>query len=98
MRIFEKLVCKQELSPTLKLQIRSDQFAYKKGHNTTMVLLKCQHYWSKWLDRHADFVRVFSFDFRKVLHEIVCNKLKLYNINPYVINWIISFLIEKELL
>ena len=42
MRIFEKLVCKQELSLAIKSQILSDQFAYK-GHHTTMVLLKWQH-------------------------------------------------------
>ena len=85
MRIFERLVCKQELSLTLTSHIRSDQFAYKEGHNTAMALIKCQHHWLSWLDKEADFVRVYSFDFRKafdsVSHEIVCNKLKSYNMN-----------------
>ena len=54
MRIFEKFVSKQELSPALKSQIRSDQFAYEVEHNVTMALLKCQRYWPKWLDKDAD--------------------------------------------
>ncbi|XP_048586085.1 uncharacterized protein LOC125568270 [Nematostella vectensis] len=100
MRIFERLVCKQEVSSALNSQIRSDQFAYKQCHNTTMALLKCQHYWLNWLDTDVDFVRVFSFDFSKafdsVSHEIVCRKLKCYDINPYVINWIVSFLGNRK--
>ena len=100
MRIFERVVYKQEISTTLQSSIGLNQFAFKKGHNTTMALLKCQHYWLKWLDKDADFVRVYSFDFSKafdfVSHQIVCNKLKLYNITPYVINWIISFLNDRK--
>ena len=41
------MVCKQELSPALKSNIQSDQFAYIEGHNTTMALLKYQHHGSK---------------------------------------------------
>ena len=52
MRIFEKLVCKQELSPALKLQIRSDQFVYKEGHNTIMAFLKYQHYYCTSPEQH----------------------------------------------
>ena len=63
MRIFERVVCKQELSSALKAHIRADQSAYKEGHNTTMALIKCHHNWLKWLDKGTDFVRVFSFDF-----------------------------------
>ena len=46
-----------------------------------------------------DFVRVFSFDFSKafdnVPHAIVCNKLMSLNMNPYVIDWIVSFLSNR---
>ena len=41
MRLFERVVVKQELSPVLKSAIGSDQFAYKEGCNTTLALL-CQ--------------------------------------------------------
>ena len=101
MRLFEEwMVVKQELSPVLKSAIGPDQFAYKEGCNTTLALLTCHHHWLKWLDRTTDFVRVFSFDFSKafdsVPHAIVCNKLMLLNINPYVINRIVSFLSSRK--
>ena len=61
-----------------------------------MTLIKCQYAWLKWLDSGSDYVRIFSFDFSKafdsVPHDILCSKLKSLDINPYVTNWIISFL------
>ena len=96
MRIFERLVCKQELSPVLKDEIGPDQFAYMEGRRTStcMALIKCQHYWLDWPDKDADFVRVLSFDFSKafdsVSHRVLCD------INPYIINWVISFLCDRQ--
>ena len=84
----------------LRSVIGMDQFAYKKQCNTTMALIKCQHNWLRWLDDDVDFVRVLSFDFSKafdtVSHKIVCEKLKATNLNPYIINWIISFLGNRK--
>ena len=61
-----------------------------------MTLIKCQYAWLRWLDSGFDYVTIFSFDFRKafdsVPHDILCSKLKSLDINPYVTNWIISFL------
>ena len=39
-----------------------DQFAYRKGHNSTMALLKSQHNWLKWLDgnTHVQYTRTES--------------------------------------
>ena len=65
-----------------------------------MAFIKCQHTWLKWLDGNADFVRIFSIDFSKafdsVSHNILCSKLNQVNINPYVINWLISFLDQRK--
>lgn len=58
MRIFERLVCKQELSPVLKNEVGPDQFAYMEGHSTSYA--------------------------------------KSYDINPYIINWVISFLCDCQ--
>ena len=101
MRIFEKLVFKQEISAKLKSIIGKDQFAYRKGSNTTMAIIKCQHQWLKWLeDEDVDFIGVISFDFSKafdsVPHDILCEKLKQTCFNPYIINWIIDFLTNRR--
>ena len=102
LRIFERLVCKQELSPVLRDEIGPDQFADMEGRSTSMALIKCQHHWLDWLDKDADFVRVLSFDFSKafdsdsVSHRVLCDKLKSYDINPYIINWVISFLCDRQ--
>ena len=42
-RIFEKIVFKQEIYPQVKKIIDDDQFAYKEGTSTTTALIKCQH-------------------------------------------------------
>lgn len=100
MRLFERSVYKTELAPVIRRVIGSDQFAYKEGHNSTMALIKCQHAWLKWLDSDAKYVRVLSFDFSKafdsVPHDILCEKIKKLPINPYVVNWIISFLEDRK--
>ena len=97
MRLFERVVVKQELSPVLKSAIGQDAFAYKEGCN---ALLICHHHWLKWLDRTTDFARGFSFDlgkaFDSVPHAIVCNKLMSLNINTHVINWTVSFLSNRK--
>ena len=101
MRIFERLVYKQEISTTQQSSTGLNQLAYKKGYNTIMALLKCQHYQLNRLEKDADIVKVYSFDFSKafdfVSHQILCNKLKLYNINPYVVNRMINFLSNRKL-
>ena len=63
-----------------------------------MALLHNQHTWMKWLDGPTDFARVLSFDvskaFDSVLHygTLVPEKIKsLPGINPYFINWVITF-------
>ncbi|CAB4040835.1 Hypothetical predicted protein, partial [Paramuricea clavata] len=97
MRLFEKCVYKSEIAPITRNNIgRPDQFSYKKGHNSTMAVIKSQHQWLEWLDRNANYVRVLSFDFSKafdsVPHELLFQYVKKLPINPYVVNWIISFL------
>ena len=98
MRFFEKIVFQEEIEEHSKSIISKDQFAYKKGSNTTAALIKCQYHSLKWLDEDAD--RVISFDFSKafdsVPHNVITEKLKQTNLNPYIINWIISFLTNRK--
>ncbi len=95
MRLFEKCVYKSEIAPATRNNIGPDQFAYKKGHNSTMALIKSQHQWLEWMDKNANYVRVLSFDFQafdSVPHDLLFEKVKKLLINPYVVNWLISFL------
>ncbi|CAB4031069.1 Hypothetical predicted protein, partial [Paramuricea clavata] len=100
MRLFERNVFKTEIAHVTRHAIDSDQFAYKEGHNSIMALIKCQHTWLRWLEGDAKYVRVLSFHFRKafdsVPHDILCEKLKKLPINPYVTNWLISFLEDRK--
>jgi len=84
----------------LKSAIGPDQFAYKKGHNTAMALIKCQRFWLEQPNRDAHFDRAFSFDFSKafdsVSHRVVCETIVSYDINPYIKNWIICFLCDRQ--
>lgn len=47
-----------------------------------------------------DYVRMLSFDsskaFDTVSCNIICDKLKSTNINPYIINWITSLLDDRK--
>ena len=92
--LFEGMVSRFELSSICNDYIDLDQFACREGHNSTMALIKCHHTWLKWLDGNADFVIIFSFD--SVSHNILCSKLKQVNINPYIINWLISFFDQRK--
>ena len=65
------------------------------------ALLRNQHFWMRWLDGHSNFVRVLSFDFSKafdsVSHRVVTDKLKkVPDINPYIVNWVIDFLKDRQ--
>ena len=65
-----------------------------------VALIKCQHFWLERLDRDAAFVRAFLFEFSKafdsVSHRILFSKLASNDINPYIKNWIISFLCDRR--
>jgi hypothetical protein len=75
-----------EIAPVTRNNIGPDQFAYKKGHNSTMTLIKSQHQWLVWQDKNANYVRVLFFDFSKafdsVPHELLFEKVEELPINP----------------
>ena len=51
-------------------------------------------------DKDCNYVRLFAIDFSKafgnVKHSLVGEKLKALHLNPYVVNWYLSFLMDKE--
>ena len=100
-RLFGRLVLDFELRKPVSSFIHSDQFAYKKHCGTETALLYNQHFWMRWLDGPANFVRVLSFDFSKafdsVSHRIVIDKLRtVADINPYIVNWVIDFMKDRK--
>ena len=101
MRLFEKLILDFELRKPVSCFIHSDQFVYKKDCGTETALLRNQHFWMRWLDGLSNFGRVLSFDFSKafdsVSHRVVTDKLKkVPDINPYIVNWVIDFLKDRQ--
>ena len=64
------MVFRCELSNVIDNSVGSDQFTYRKGLNTTMALVKCQHEWLRRIDSDADFIRIFSFDFSKAFDSV----------------------------
>ena len=92
MRLFERCVYKTEIADIIKDSIDPNQYAYKQGHNSTMALIKCQHMWLKYLDNGARYVRVLSFDLSKAFDNVPHD----VPLNPYVINWLMNFLQDRE--
>ena len=88
MRLFEKCVYQSEIADIVYNYIGDDQFAYKKGHNSTMALISTHV--AKKPEEGAKSVRVISFDFSKAFDNVV------YDINPYITNWVFDFLSNRS--
>ncbi|CAB4035417.1 Hypothetical predicted protein, partial [Paramuricea clavata] len=58
MRLFERVIYKQEIASAFKSVVGQNKFAYKEGTSTTDALIMCLHHWLEWLDEGADYVRV----------------------------------------
>ena len=58
------------------------------------------HQWTKATDGTGASVRVFVLDYKKAFdlidHNILINKLSMYKINPFVVNWICDFLSNRH--
>ena len=100
---FLKTAIQTRMSTEFKSIINNHQFQirFKEGCNTTLALLKCQHFCLSIVDHRVfDYVGVLSFDFSMasdtVFHKIICDKLNSTNINPYIINWITSAFLDNR--
>ena len=58
------------------------------------------HQWTKATDGTRASVRVFILDYKRAFdlidHNILINKLSMYKINPFVVNWICDFLSNRH--
>ena len=92
-RKFCVVVVQQHLSST--------QFAFRTGGSCIDALLSIQHTVYCYLDDpKCKAVRLFTMDFSKafdsVNHELLSYKLKDVPFNPFIINWYLSFLENRQ--
>ena len=81
--------------------LNDSQFAYRRGGSCVNALLKMQHSFLAALDKKDTLaVRMFTMDFSKafdnVKHHLLVEKLKNSPLNPYIVNWFVSFLANRR--
>ena len=81
--------------------LNNNQFAYRTGDSCTNALLKIQHEFLQALDSNDNrAVRLFTMDFSKafdrVKHNLLIEKLTQSPLNPYIVNWYVSFLSDRK--
>ena len=80
----------------MEQHLSAAHFGYREGGSCTNVLLSIQHKVNKYLDiQECRAVRLFAIDFSKafdcVKHDLLSQKLGQHSLNPYVLNWYLSF-------
>ena len=75
------------------------QFCFIKGKSTAIALADMVRHWSQAMDNKQP-VRILFIDFEKVFdrvsHSLVINKLKSFNVDPILIQWLCSFLSNRR--
>ncbi|KAF7651619.1 hypothetical protein LDENG_00108420 [Lucifuga dentata] len=76
------------------------QFAYKNNRNTSDALNTVSHLILKHLENRMSYVRLlfidFSSAFNTMLPQVLLGKLKQMEVNPYIIKWYHSFLVDRQ--
>jgi hypothetical protein len=81
--------------------LNASQFAYRKGGSCTDTLLAVQHKVNQYLDNpECKAVRLFAMDFSKafdsVKYDLLSAKLRQVGLKPYIFNWYLSFLKDRQ--
>ena len=98
-RAFEKVIYRSYVKNIVECSFT--QFAYREGSSCTDSLLTMQHQILKVLD-HGEcsavrlFAMAFSKEFDTVKHSLLFSKLNLLPLNPYILNWYLSFLTDRR--
>ena len=101
-RAFENVVYQSHVKYEIENFLSPTQFAYREGESCTKALMAIQHKVLKYLDinKNCKAVRLFSMDFSKafdsVRHVLQSEKLKTVLLNPYIINWYLNFLKDRQ--
>ena len=71
------------------------QYAYRDGCRCTDALIQIRYNYLNALDdKDCNYVRLFIMDFSKA--SLVGEKLKVPHLNPYVVTWYLSFLVDRK--
>ena len=100
-RAFEKIVYNIYARHIIEKSLSHTQFAYRNGGSCTDALLSMQHFMYTYLDDpNCVAVRLFTMDFSKAFdsinHKLLSDKLKCLPLNPYIVNWYLSFLENRQ--
>ena len=78
--------------------LSDNQWGFTRGKSTVGALLTAVDSWHQQLDSRIDICAVF-FDLRKafdsVPHRLLLNKLSRLGVDPYLLQWIASYLCER---
>ena len=100
-RAFERSVYNIYARDNVQQHLSSTQFAYRTGGSCIDALLSMQHTVYCYLDDpKCKAVRLLAMEFSKafdsVNHELLSYKLKDVRLNPFKINWFLSFLENRQ--
>ena len=100
-RAFERSVYNIYARDTVEQHLSSTQFAYRTGGSCIDALLSMQHTVYCYLDDpKCKAVRLFATDFSKACDNVnrglLSYKLKDVPLNPFIINWYLSFLENRQ--
>ena len=99
-RALEKLVNNNYARDIVEKNLSRTQFAYRSRVSSIKTMLM-QHIMNTYLDdRNCVAVCLFTLDFNKAFdsinHKLLFDKLKCLPLNPYIINWYLSFLENRK--
>ena len=98
-RVVERLVVKNFIAPLIPAYVLGDQFGFKPTGSTTAALIDLTHIASAILEDNR-YVRCLLVDVFKAFYSVdhckLINKLKGYNTADNVIQWVVSFLSDRD--
>ena len=100
-RCFEKTLYHHYSKKVFEENLIVTQYAYREGYSCTDALIQIQYSYLKALDdKDCNYVRLLAMDFSKafdnVKHSLVGEKLKAVHLNPYLVNWYLSFRMDRK--
>ena len=98
-RVVELLVVKDHILRTIPIDDLRDQYGFKPTGSTTASIINITHAVTVMLESNK-YVRCLLVDFSKAFdsvdHLVLVKKLKRYNFADNIINWIVSFLTDRD--